>query len=54
VQVRTGPDDWIEATEPPFGDRTEPTIVTTGTKLLVIGGYDESHPDPLRDTWIAA
>jgi hypothetical protein len=39
VQARTGRERWIDAAEPPFGNRTEATVVTTGDKLLVVEAY---------------
>jgi hypothetical protein len=52
VQVRTDHDHWIDAAEPPFGNRTEPTVVTTGNKLLVVGGYEGADLQAPGDAWV--
>jgi hypothetical protein len=55
VQVRVGPDEWLDAAEPvtteaALGNREGAIVGATGTQLVIIGGWDGSG---LReDTWV--
>lgn len=52
VLVRAGRDEWVRAADAPFGNRLDPLIVATGTRLVVIGGLEGKDLTLTDDTWV--
>jgi hypothetical protein len=60
VDIRVEAGRWLRAMEPPFEDRVEATVVATGDRIIVLGGWmrhPPTRPDggapevPLGDAW---
>lgn len=52
IQVQVGRDQWLDAAEAPFDNRTAAASVTTGNKLVVIGFVEGADRDLKGNTWV--